>query len=120
MRIKLDENLPASLASALTALAHEVHTVAEEDLSGSKDHELWEAAQQESLFLITQDLDFSDARKFAPGTHSGILLVRLRSPDRSSLIQRIKQVFSQEEVAHWSGCFVVVSEHKVRVLRNVQ
>ena len=53
MRIKLDENLPASLASALTALAHEVHTVAEEDLSGSKDHELWEAAQQESLFLIT-------------------------------------------------------------------
>ncbi len=128
MRIKLDENLPASLASALTALAHEVHTVAEEDLSGSKDHELWEAAQhelweaaqQESLFLITQDLDFSDARKFAPGTHSGILLVRLRSPDRSSLIQRIKQLFSQEEVAHWSGCFVVVSEHKVRVLRNVQ
>ena len=54
MRIKLDENLPASLASALTALAHEVHTVAEEDLSGSKDHELWEAAQQESLFLITR------------------------------------------------------------------
>jgi hypothetical protein len=36
MRIKLDENLPASLASTLTALAHEVHTVAEEDLSGSK------------------------------------------------------------------------------------
>jgi len=67
MRIKLDENLPASLASALTALAHEVHTVAEEDLSGSKDHELWEAAQQESLFLITQDLDFSDARKFRSG-----------------------------------------------------
>lgn len=120
MRIKLDENLPASLASALTALAHEVHTVAEENLSGSKDHELWEAAQQESLFLITQDLDFSDTRKFAPGTHSGILLVRLRSPDRTSLIQRIKQVFLQEEVALWSGCFVVVSEHKVRVVRRVQ
>src|SRR4029077_16150299 len=44
--------------------------------------------------------------KFTPGTHSGILLVRLRSPDRSSLIQRIKQVFLQEEVALWSGCFV--------------
>ena len=45
MRIKLDENLPASVASALTALAHEVHTVAEENLSGSKDHEVWEVAQ---------------------------------------------------------------------------
>jgi predicted nuclease of predicted toxin-antitoxin system len=91
MRIKLVENLTASLASALTGLAHEVHTVAEENLSGSKDDELWEAAQRESLFLITQDLDFSDTRKFAPGTHSGTLLVRLRSPDRTSLIQRIKQ-----------------------------
>ena len=50
MRIKLDENLPASLASTLTALAHEVHTVAEENLSGSKDYELWEATQREVAF----------------------------------------------------------------------
>jgi predicted nuclease of predicted toxin-antitoxin system len=120
MRIKLDENLPASVASALTALAHEVHTVAEENLSGSKDHEVWEAAQQESLFLITQDLDFCDTRKFAPGTHSGMLLVRLHSPHRTSLIQGIKQVFLQEEVALWSGCFGVVSEHQLRVVRRVQ
>jgi predicted nuclease of predicted toxin-antitoxin system len=120
MRIKLDENLPASVASALTALTHELHTVAEENLSGRKDHELWETAQQESLFLITQDLDFLRHAQIRSGTHSGILLVRLPSPDRSSLIQRIKQVFSQEEVAHWSGCFVVVSEHKVRVVRRVQ
>jgi hypothetical protein len=46
MRIKLDENLPLSLANVLTALAHEVHTVAEENLSGSKDDELWKAAQR--------------------------------------------------------------------------
>lgn len=61
MRIKLDENLPLSLASVLAALGHEVHTVAQEQLSGSKDYELWQAAQRESLFLITQDLDFSDS-----------------------------------------------------------
>jgi predicted nuclease of predicted toxin-antitoxin system len=91
MRIKLDENLPISLASVLTALAHEGHTVAEENLSGSKDDELGEAAQRESRFLITQDLDFSDTRKFAPGTHCGILPIRLRSPDRTTLIQRVKQ-----------------------------
>jgi len=119
MRIKLDENLPLSLASVLTALAHDVHTVAEENLSGSKDDELWEAAQRESRFLITQHLDFSDTRKFAPGTHCGILLIRLRSPDRTTLIQRVKQLFFQEEVALWSGCFVVASEHKVRVVRTV-
>ena len=120
MRIKLDENLPLSLASVLTTLAHEVHTVAEENLSGGKDDELWDAAQRESLFLITLDLDFSDTRKFAPGTHCGILLIRLRSPDRASLIQRVKQVFEVEDVTLWSGCFVVASENKVRIVRTVQ
>jgi len=120
MRIKLDENLPFSLASVLAALGHEVHTVPTENLTGNKDDELWKAAQRESLFLITQDLDFSDTRKFAPGTHSGILLVHLRSPDRAELIRRVRQVFLQEDVAHCSGCFVVASERKVRILRAAQ
>jgi predicted nuclease of predicted toxin-antitoxin system len=79
MRIKLDENLPAHLAAILTNLGHEVHTIAEENLSGRSDREAWEAAQQDGRFLITQDLDFSDLRQFAPGTHCGILLARLHS-----------------------------------------
>lgn len=117
MRIKIDENLPLSLARILFSLAHEVHTVPQEKLSGCDDRRLWETVQRESLFLITQDLDFSDIRKFAPGTHSGILLVRLRTPDRASLIQRVTQVFREENVTDWQGCFVVVSEHKLRVIR---
>ncbi|MGA1988201.1 MAG: DUF5615 family PIN-like protein [Candidatus Sulfotelmatobacter sp.] len=75
MKIKLDENLPVSLTLILSSLQHDVHTVAEENLSGSSDREVWEAAQRDARFLITQDLDFSDLRRFAPGTHCGILLV---------------------------------------------
>lgn len=117
MRIKLDENLPVRLAAILANLRHDVHTIAEESLSGKSDHEVWEAAQQETRFLITQDLDFSDVRRFAPGTHFGILLVRLHSPDRESLIQRVSEVFRREEVDGWSGCFVVATDRKVRVIR---
>jgi predicted nuclease of predicted toxin-antitoxin system len=65
MRIKLDENLPVHLAAILTNLHHNVHTIAEENLSGKSDREVWEAAQQDERFLITQDLDFSDLRRFA-------------------------------------------------------
>ena len=119
MRIKLDENLPLSLASALKVLGHDVHTVGQEDLSGGKDSDLWEAAQRESRFLITQDLDFSDIRRFAPRTHCCLLLVRLRSPARASLIQRVAQVFQKEDVSGWEGCFVVISDHKLRVIRGV-
>jgi hypothetical protein len=33
--------------------------------------------QESQRFLVTQGLDFSDTRRFSPGMHCGILLVRL-------------------------------------------
>jgi predicted nuclease of predicted toxin-antitoxin system len=72
MRVKLDENLPLLLASALKGLGHDVHTTNEEGLAGCLDGQIWEAAQREGRFLLTQDHDFSDARRFVPGTHCGI------------------------------------------------
>jgi predicted nuclease of predicted toxin-antitoxin system len=74
MKIKLDENLPLRLAILLRDLGHEAHTLYDESPTGHLDREIWEATQKESRFLITQDLDFSDLRQFAPGSHRGILL----------------------------------------------
>jgi predicted nuclease of predicted toxin-antitoxin system len=88
MKIKLDENLPLHLAAALGSLGHDVHTTSSEGLTGRADLDIWGAAQAESRFLITQDLDFSDIRRFTPGSHASILLVRLPSPSRQSLIAR--------------------------------
>jgi predicted nuclease of predicted toxin-antitoxin system len=117
MNIKLDENLPLALATLLKDLGHDVHTPHDEQLTGHTDIEIWEAAQKESRFLITQDLDFSDSRRFSPGSHHGILLIRLRSPNRRDLIGRIGQLFQKENVGEWMHCFVVATERKIRVLR---
>ncbi len=117
MKIKLDENLPLRLASLLRDLGHDVHTLKDESLLGRADAEIWETTQKESRFLITQDMDFSDLRQFAPGSHNGILLVRLRSPGRSDLIERVGQLFQKENVSEWAGCFVVATERKIRVLK---
>jgi len=117
MNIKLDENLPSRLVSRLAQLGHDIHTARDEGLSGARDPEIWEAAQREGCFLITQDLDFSDARRFSPGTHSGILLVRLREPSRGSLTARVEALFRGEDVESWTGCFVVATDRKIRVRR---
>ncbi len=109
MKIKLDENLPHHLAALLRELGHDVHTTPQENLSGSADREIWEATQKESRFLITQDLDFSDLRKFAPGSHGGILLVRLHFPSRKNLIERVGEVFRTETLSEWKSCFVVAT-----------
>jgi predicted nuclease of predicted toxin-antitoxin system len=116
MKAKLDENLPLQIASRLRTLGHDVHTAQDEGLSGSSDPDLWSAAQREGRMLITQDLDFSDSRRFAPGTHHGIVLVRLRSPSRLRLIERVEEIFQYEVVSTWAGCFVV-TDQKVRVRR---
>ena len=89
MRIKLDENLPAGLVPILTALGHEVDTVPAEGIGGKDDDIVWHASQADGRFLVTQDLDFSDVRKYAPGTHHGLLLVRLPQPGRTALLERI-------------------------------
>jgi predicted nuclease of predicted toxin-antitoxin system len=117
MKIKLDENLPFRIAITLNDLGHDVHTTHDEGLSGHPDPEVWEKAQDESRFLVTQDMDFSDSRRFAPGTHCGILLVRLRSPSRGNLFERVKALFENENVGDWHSCFVVATERKLRVLR---
>lgn len=117
MKVKLDENLPQHIAVELRARAHEVDTVGEEGLTGRTDAEVWQAAQREGRLLITQDLDFSDTRKFLPGTHHGIVLIRLQSPSRQNLIARTNELFDTEDVTAWTGCFVVATERKIRVRR---
>ncbi len=104
MKIKLDENLPLSLVEELTTRGHDVDAI-------------WQAAQKEGRFLITQDLDFSDARRFQPGSHAGVLIVRLAHPGRFALALRLGALFSTEDVERWSKCLVVATEHKVRIKR---
>ncbi len=117
MRIKLDENLPTSAAVSLRGLGHDVDTVPEEGLKGFADPDVWAATQTESRFFITQDLDFSDLRAFRPGTHAGLLLLRLHSQPRRVITEQIELIFRTEDVATWAGCFVVVHQHKIRIFR---
>lgn len=117
MKVKLDENLPLQLATVLRDLGHDVHTLHDEGLVGHSDREVWEATQKESRFLITQDMDFSDSRRFAPGSHHGVLLIRLHSPNRRDLIERIGSLFESLSVDEWARGFVVVTEHKIRVVK---
>ena len=79
------------------------------------DPEVWNAAQAADRFLITQDLDFSDIRRYAPGTHHGLLVIRLRAPGRRALTARVRALFTQERVEDWKGCFVVATDVKLRI-----
>jgi len=118
MKLKLDENLPLEVAELLAAKGHDVHTVPDEKLTGQRDEIILKASLNEGRLLLTQDLDFSDVRRFRPGTHPGIVLIRLRHPSRRQVIERIEQVLLSEAIESWVGCFVVISDRKLRIRRT--
>ena len=117
MRVKLDENIPHTVRNRLAPLGLEVDTVLDEGLGGRRDEEVWAAAQAEQRLLVTQDLDFSDRRAFAPGTHWGILLVRLPDAEQWRVGDYVVAWLSSSDASSWSRCFVVATPTKVRVLR---
>jgi predicted nuclease of predicted toxin-antitoxin system len=117
VKIKLDENLPEDLVSVLLNFGHDVDTVRAEKLVGADDNAVWAASQSTGRFLITHDLDFSDIRRFSPGTHYGLMLLRLHNPSRAALVARTGAVFQSEDASRWERCVVVVTERKVRVRR---
>jgi predicted nuclease of predicted toxin-antitoxin system len=109
MRLKLDENLPVTAAALLSARGYDVDTVRDEGLTGHPDDAVWRSAQAEARFLVTQDLDFSDTRKFAPGTHHGILLVRLPDSEQWRVSDYLVAWFSDPEAGGWARCVVVAT-----------
>jgi predicted nuclease of predicted toxin-antitoxin system len=115
MRLKLDENLPEALIQILSTLGHDVDNTRLEGVAGKDDETVWKAAQEGGRFFITQDLDFSDLRRFKPGTHHGLLLVRLRAPGRLALASCIREAFVTHGVDSWLRCFVLLTDHKLRV-----
>lgn len=117
MKIKLDENLPARLADLLKSWNHDTDTVGDEGLNGRADTDVWAAAKRDNRLLITQDLDFSDIHQFRPGTHPGLLLVRLREPGANALLEHVAAAVRSNDVESWSGCFIVLTERKVRIKR---
>jgi len=88
MKLKLDENLPHIAAVVLVAYGHDVVTVAEAALAGADDTDVARVAAVEGRMLVTMDRGSADIRRYPPGQHPGILLLRLSerpaSPYRGS------------------------------------
>jgi len=117
MLVKLDENLSRSHVALLHQFGHQADRVHDEGLSGANDALVWQRVCDEGRFLITLDLDFSDIRRFQPGTHPGILLLRLRSSSNRAVHDVLSRVIHEHSLASLAGCLVVADEVQTRIRR---
>ena len=87
MRVKLDENLPIQLKSLFTEFGHDASTVLDEGIGGATDAEVASTCLAENRVLVTQDLDFANIRIYPPSQYPGIVVLRLGSQGRDSLLE---------------------------------
>jgi predicted nuclease of predicted toxin-antitoxin system len=116
MKLKLDENLGELGRDLLIAEGHDVSTVAEQRLSGSRDDALYETCRAEGRALITLDRDFGEVLRFPPEGTAGIAVLDCRSRlSPATILARIKEFAALLKVEQIDGRLWIVEPGRVRV-----
>ena len=91
----------------LREMDHDVTDIRGTTEEGSTDEALWQMIQKQERLLITTDKGFTRHRE---ESHHGILIVRLRQPNRHKIHQRVIQAMSRFEAEKWPGLLVVMRD----------
>lgn len=119
MNFKIDENLPVEAAEILRGSGFVADTVDDEDLSGADDGTLARASQSEGRILVTLDLDFANIRAYPPGEHAGIIVLRVKNQDKSSVLAFIRRLVVALPNRNPSGELWIVDGNRIRFRQAV-
>ena len=114
MKILVDENIPRMTVNALTALGHNVKDLRGTSQEGIPDTDVWQISTNEARLLITTDKGFTANRR---SSHHGILVVRLRQPNRYKIHNAIMQVIARFQDTEWTNRLVVVRDTTISTSR---
>jgi predicted nuclease of predicted toxin-antitoxin system len=117
LRVKLDENIPALAVAVATQLGHDADTVVGENLTGATDADVLAAASRDERLLVTLDRGFGDIRAYPPGTHAGVVVLRVESQHAGSVTATLRAFLTSEHFGDLTGCLVVVRGQLVRIRR---
>ncbi|MDO8631975.1 MAG: DUF5615 family PIN-like protein [Phycisphaerales bacterium] len=118
IRFKIDEDLPREVAETLRRVGHDARSVVEQSLAGSPDATLWDIVQREVRCLVTADKGFANAILHPPGSHAGVILLRLPRESRRgyiALVERLTVTFPLEAA---TGGILVVTPDSIRIHRR--
>lgn len=118
MRFLIDESLPRAVSRVLAAAGHDAADVRDVGLRGAPDEAIAAHAKTDARIVVSADLDFSNALRFPPGTHPGILVARLPdTPAPDAIAARILEAITEAETA-LDGAITVVELTRVRIFRG--
>jgi len=116
MKILVDENIPRMTVEGLRALGHDVKDVRGTAQQAVADSDLWQIAISEARLLITTDKGFTAYRA---EQHAGILVVRLRQPNRHKINAAVTLALKRFVSLEWPGLLVVVRDQTMSASRAI-
>jgi predicted nuclease of predicted toxin-antitoxin system len=99
----------------LRELGHDVKDIRGTRHQGLDDTYVWEIATTEQRILITTDKGFTGYRT---SHHHGILVVRLRQPNRLKIHKAVMNAMEQFESPAWPGLLVVMRDRVMSTSRS--
>lgn len=115
MQFKVDENLPAEIASLLREAGHSATTVTEQQMKGAPDPSLAAVCQRESRALVTLDTDFADIRVYPPEEYPGLVVLRLDRQDKSYVLSVFKGIIPMLAIEPLNDRLWIVEPNRVRI-----
>jgi predicted nuclease of predicted toxin-antitoxin system len=116
VRVLVDESLPRAATLALRAAGHDVTDVRDVGLRGRPDSEVQARAVEEDRIVAAADLDFANALRFPPGTHPGIIVLRVPdSWDSRARAERLVSGIGEAGADTLRGAIVIVEPDRMRI-----
>ena len=115
MRFKVDEDLPADVATLLGSGGHQAETVHQEGMTGWADPEIGRHCQTEQRALVTLDVGFANVRAYPPEQYHGLLVLRLRRQDKPHVLSVMRSVLPLLRTEPLQGRLWIVEEWRVRI-----
>ena len=114
MKFKIDENLPARLATILSTAGYDAMSVFDQQLGGEPDERIASVCKAEGRILLTLDIGFADIRRHPPADYPGLIVLRLRRQDAPyirSIVENLLPLLEEQQV---SKTLWIVEDHRVR------
>jgi predicted nuclease of predicted toxin-antitoxin system len=115
MNFFADECVYKVTVDLLHALGHDVVTAQEVGLSGKPDEEILAYAVMHERVLITIDMDFSNIRHYAPESHKGIIVAKIRPRTMNQVHKVLEHLLTNVGLERLSKSLVIVDQNKYRI-----
>ncbi len=105
-RFLIDANLPVALARAIAAGGYQAAHVADIDVAGADDRDIWKLAAERDDVVVSKDADFADLAVLSQ-SRQAVVWLRMGNTRKQPLLQRMTAAMPEVIAALDAGDKVV-------------